>query len=299
MHLYFVGLSSLSLIWLLVERFKLPIHGFVKSIFRFSLLFGWGSAWGFYCAHSVLSHQLPDGLDRHDFLVSGTVAQILKTDKVRTNFVVIVDSAAELANPKNIVHLEKLLLNEYSSINKKGRLDIQEGDHWQFVARLKRPRGMFNPGGFDYQSWLVQSGYSATGYVRHNAANRKNHNYPISLYNSVLLGVNKIRSGIRRAIIKSETSELGRAILIALTVGDRQNIRPWWESLSRLGIVHLLVISGLHIGLIAGAGFVLGSMVSKTLISLSQVLPLVSTNHFFGGCYPQVVGLSSRLLIVS
>ena len=222
MHLYFVGLSSLSLIWLLVERFKLPIHGFVKTIFRFSLLFGWGSAWGFYCAHSVLSHQLPDGLDRHDFLVSGTVAQILKTDKVRTNFVVIVDSAAELANPKNIVHLEKLLLNEYSSINKKGRLDIQEGDHWQFVARLKRPRGMFNPGGFDYQSWLVQSGYSATGYVRHNAANRKNHNYPISLYNSVLLGVNKIRSGIRRAIIKSETSELGRAILIALTVGDRQ-----------------------------------------------------------------------------
>jgi competence protein ComEC len=291
MHLYFVGLSSLSLIWLLVERFKLPIHGFVKSIFRFSLLFGWGSAWGFYCAHSVLSHQLPDGLDRHDFLVSGTVAQILKTDKVRTNFVVIVDSAAELANPKNIVHLEKLLLNEYSSINKKGRLDIQEGDHWQFVARLKRPRGMFNPGGFDYQSWLVQSGYSATGYVRHNAANRKNHNYPISLYNSVLLGVNKIRSGIRRAIIKSETSELGRAILIALTVGDRQNIRPWWESLSRLGIVHLLVISGLHIGLIAGAGFMLGSMVSKTLISLSQVLPLVSTNHFFLRLLPPSCGV--------
>ena len=280
---YFLWLSSVSIIWLFVERFKLPIHRFVKIIFRFGLLFGWGSAWawGIYCALGVLSHQLPDALDRQDFLVSGTVAQVLKTDKVRTNFVVIVDSVIEMANPNNAVYLEKILLNEYSSINKEGRLDIQEGDHWQLVTRLKRPRGMLNPGGFDYQSWLVQTGYSATGYVRHHKANQKQPNYIIALNDGIVSEVNKIRSGIKQAIIDSELSELGRAILIALTVGDRGQIRPWWQRLSRLGIVHLLVISGLHIGLIAGAGFMLGSMVSKSLIFLSQMLPLGTANHFF------------------
>ena len=40
--------------------------------------------------------------------------------------------------------------------------------------------------------------------------------------------------------------------LLALTIGDKQGLSQWRVDLARYGIVHLMVISGLHIGLVAG-----------------------------------------------
>ena len=89
---YAVWLSLISLVWVAIEYSKLSIMSYARAIFRLSLLLGWGTAWGFYCAHGVLNHQLPDTLDRHDFLVSGTIAKVLKVDKLRTNFEVAANS---------------------------------------------------------------------------------------------------------------------------------------------------------------------------------------------------------------
>jgi competence protein ComEC len=33
-------------------------------------------------------------------------------------------------------------------------------------VRLRSPHGARNPGGFDYEQWLLVNGYGATGYVR-------------------------------------------------------------------------------------------------------------------------------------
>ena len=45
-------------------------------------------------------------------------------------------------------------------------------------------------------------------------------------------------------------------ILAALAVGDESGITPWqWELLNRVGIGHLMSISGSHIGLVAGIVF--------------------------------------------
>jgi competence protein ComEC len=43
----------------------------------------------------------------------------------------------------------------------------------------------------------------------------------------------------------------------------------WWGDLSRLGIVHLLVISGLHIGLVAGLGVLLGLSIKRILMIMT------------------------------
>ena len=246
-----------------------------------ALLLGFGSAWGVYCAHGVMSHQLPDTLDRHDFLITGTVSKVLKADKVRTNFSVIVHSADDMEGINNSIPLEKILLNDYSSMAKTGLLDIQEGDRWQLVVRLKRPRGNLNPGSFDYQSWLLQSGYSATGYVKSSPLNIKQYSHSVGVLQTALLYVSNLRTKIRDAIIKSDLSELGGAILVALTVGDRTQIRPWWESLAKLGIVHLLVISGLHVGLIAGVAFICASIVVKALAALNKAFPVMNNPHSF------------------
>ena len=45
-------------------------------------------------------------------------------------------------------------------------------------------------------------------------------------------------------------------LLIALMVGDKSGITPsQWDILNRTGTTHLMVISGLHIGLMASLGF--------------------------------------------
>ena len=285
---YAVWLSLISLVWVAIEYSKLSIVRYARAIFRLSLLLGWGAAWGFYCAHEVLNHQLQDTLDRHDFLVSGTIAKVLKADKLRTNFEVTVHSSVLMEDQNQSIYLKKLLLNDYSSRAKTGPLNIREGEHWQLVVRLKRPRGSINPGGFDYQSWLIQSGYSATGYVKQNQLNYQQERNGTSVTQRALFRVGEIRSTIREAIIRSDLSDLGGAILVALTVGDKTQIRPWWESLTRLGIVHLLVISGLHIGLVAAVGFMIGSSVVKALSSLSYIFPIISKTHAYLRFMPSI-----------
>ena len=90
---YLVWFTGISLSWVAIEFSPLRIKRCIKFTLCFGLLLGVGSAWGVYCAHGVMSHQLPDALDRHDFLVTGTVSKVLKADEVRTNFSVIVDIA--------------------------------------------------------------------------------------------------------------------------------------------------------------------------------------------------------------
>jgi competence protein ComEC len=43
---------------------------------------------------------------------------------------------------------------------------LAAGDRWTFTARLKRPRGLANLHGFDFEAWALERGIRATGYVR-------------------------------------------------------------------------------------------------------------------------------------
>ncbi len=43
---------------------------------------------------------------------------------------------------------------------------MHSGEKWQLLVKLKRPHGLFNPHGFDYEKWLFHQGIGATGYVR-------------------------------------------------------------------------------------------------------------------------------------
>ena len=45
-------------------------------------------------------------------------------------------------------------------------VEIEAGVALRVLVRLKEPRGLSNPGGFDYERWLFSEGYGATGYVR-------------------------------------------------------------------------------------------------------------------------------------
>ncbi|MGZ4982384.1 MAG: DNA internalization-related competence protein ComEC/Rec2, partial [Methylobacter sp.] len=124
---------------------------------------------------------------------------------------------------------------------------IKAGQQWVFTVKLKRVHGTMNPGGFDYERWLFTEDVGATGYVRPSPK-------------PVLLGRDSGWSSIsmwRQTITDQLSSALGSspslALIKALTIGDGNSVtQEQWEVFRKTGTTHLVVISGSHIGLIAG-----------------------------------------------
>ncbi|MDH5518075.1 MAG: DNA internalization-related competence protein ComEC/Rec2 [Gammaproteobacteria bacterium] len=124
--------------------------------------------------------------------------------------------------------------------------ELIPGQRWQFLVRLKPPSGFQNPGGFDYEAWLYQQNIQATGYIRKDPLNK------------ILSGPNafSVADGVRYQIkqfINTSTDSSTAALLNALAIGYRGDIdNAIWRLFINTGTNHLIAISGLHIGLIAG-----------------------------------------------
>ena len=128
---------------------------------------------------------------------------------------------------------------------------LQVGDRWGFAVRLKRPHGLLNPGGFDYERWLYARGIVATGSIR-------SHPTPHLLAEAERYPLDRYRQQVAETFGRLLPGNPQTGILTALAVGERGGITPWqWEVFNRTGVGHLMSISGSHIGLIAGMMFAL------------------------------------------
>src|SRR5690606_31549513 len=47
------------------------------------------------------------------------------------------------------------------------------GSEWRLALRLARPRGLVNPGGFDFERYALERGIAASGHVRDSRENRE------------------------------------------------------------------------------------------------------------------------------
>ncbi len=143
-------------------------------------------------------------------------------------------------------------------------VDLRPGDRITFEGKIRRPRNFHNPGGFDYRRYMAFQGIRATTWARKDSL-------------SVLsLGraapgpgvVDRYRGRIRAAVEKAADGA-ATAVLLALVIGDRDGIPPALrEDFNRVGVGHLLAISGLHIGTVAGIAFLL----FRLLLSLWEPL---------------------------
>ncbi len=104
-----------------------------------------------------------------------------------------------------------------------------------------------NPGGFDYERWLFTEGIGATGYVRPDPK-------PVLLgRDSVWRSIAVLRQSITDQLSIALGDSPSLALIKALTIGDGNSItQQQWEVFRKTGTTHLVVISGSHIGLIAG-----------------------------------------------
>ncbi len=129
------------------------------------------------------------------------------------------------------------------------------GEIWRLNLRLRAPRGGVNPGTFDYEGWLFRQNIGATAYVDNQADNRK-----LSLDGSWPGRWLRFRSAMATSLIKHAADPRWHGLINGLAVGDRRLIdETQWEILRATGTAHLMAISGLHVGMAAAAGGVLGA----------------------------------------
>jgi competence protein ComEC len=132
--------------------------------------------------------------------------------------------------------------------------DIQRGERWQVEGRLRPPWGNLNPGGFDYERWLLGQGLAGTGYIRDG---RRLLAAPMAPDPR-----EKIRAYLNDWVRSRKPDHAG--IILALMTGDDTALsRSDWRLLRDSGTVHLLVVSGLHVGMVSGCLFLVGTLLAR------------------------------------
>ena len=130
---------------------------------------------------------------------------------------------------------------------------LARGDRVRFSARLRSPRNFSNPGGFDYRRYLLLRGVQATAWV----AAEKLQWAPARPSWRLSAALSRFRERVDR-LLQQELDPDTAAVLSALTVGDRSRIDEGLRSaFNRVGVGHLLAISGLHVGIVAGLVYAL------------------------------------------
>lgn len=219
--------------WLMVGIVIVGLMAWLR--FWRGLFFMMGITWAVLFAMNRLSDRLPESLEGIDIPVKGVIADLPEQDEKRARFdFVITDATRDLPS--------KVKLSWYYP-----RHEIKAGQHWSFTVKLKRPHGNLNPGAFDYERWLFMEGIGATGYVRNNPAPALLPDEPA--WYSISAGRQRIVD--RLSQLPGDAQSI--ALVKALAIGDGSSIpQEQWEVFRKTGTLHLMVISGSHIGLIAG-----------------------------------------------
>jgi len=127
---------------------------------------------------------------------------------------------------------------------------LAPGQLWRMSLTLKRPNGLRNPHGFDYEGHLFANGVRATGSVR--GTPRYLGDEP---YTSLHVGAERARHHVREAMQPYLEGKRYGAVLLALAIGDQASVSADdWKIFNFTGISHLISISGSHITMIAAMG---------------------------------------------
>lgn len=176
-----------------------------------------------------------------------------EVEKLRVK-VISIDSAQVKNEPSNLAQLKSVQLNEVPALenlelshylNDRKAKTINKpigcGQEIKFKAKLRAPYTFLNPHGFDYEAWQLSRGLDATGYLLSYQV--------ISNDNSLTTNIAAFRQlGIERAV---QLSGLAGQIVPALLFGEANYLdRSVWRDLQMTGTIHLLVVSGLHVGFI-------------------------------------------------
>jgi competence protein ComEC len=214
---------------------------------------GLGFAWAAGAAKLRLADRLDPAWEGRDVTLTGTVASLPQPFERGVRFDFDVEDAVSAgANATAFRAPGKVALSWYNGLTPEEFQDVlpvRAGERWRLTVRLRRPHGLANPHGFDYEAWLLERGIGATGYVRPRGERVR---LAAMTYRPVY-AIERLRERIRTKFWDALPEHRYAGVLIALAIGDQRAIETVdWQTFTRTGVGHLMSISGLHVTMVSG-----------------------------------------------
>ena len=214
--------TSLLLAFALLGLILLPFRSYLIGLFLL------GFSWACLSAQWALDDRLDPALDGRTLWLQGRVVDLpdVREGVVRFHLAAAQSRRAELPR--------LLRLAWYDGP------PVRAGEVWRLAVNLKRPHGLVNPQSFDYEAWLLAQRIGGVGTIKSGQRLQEAG------------GSTAWRDRLRQRLLSEDPH--GRAGgLAALVLGDGSGLSvDDWRVLQHTGTVHLMVISGTHVTLVAG-----------------------------------------------
>jgi len=124
---------------------------------------------------------------------------------------------------------------------------LEVGDQCIAIVNLEEIQKPRNPGAFDYAKYLSRSDIFYSAYASAKAwklvAQPKEFN--------LLRSLNSLKVSLQQSMVDRGVTEEAHAVISALTLGDKNELSPELKTAySKAGVLHILAVSGLHVGII-------------------------------------------------
>ena len=148
---------------------------------------------------------------------------------------------------------EKPLANGYVQVSVYDKFAVEQlkarpVGQLQALVQLRKLRNYGNPEGFDYVSWSRRQGLLGRGYVKQllgisDTAQR---------CTLAITPLQLLRNKLQNHLLVLPIDDAAKKLWQALALGKSNALNSTdWQVVNRTGTTHLLIISGLHIGLLA------------------------------------------------
>lgn len=230
-------LPVLPPLWLLSGALVIAVIMLRWQPVRVVGVFALALCWACWQATQVLADRLPDAWDGQTLWLEGYIDQLPQWSQSASGQQIVRFELTEASSRRTPLP-SRIRLSWYNP------QPVKAGERWRLAVSLKKPYGQLNPGTFDYQQWLTAKRIGATGSIKMGQRLQ-----PAS-------GFVAWREQLRERLYQLLPDQQSSAAVVALVLGDGSAIaREQWQNLRDSGTVHLFVISGQHISLLAGLAY--------------------------------------------
>ncbi|MCU1283737.1 MAG: internalization-related competence protein ComEC/Rec2 [Acidobacteriales bacterium] len=245
---------------------------------------------------TIIGHITRSGLMREQeslaFRTGNPQQEQRQTIDIETEKIVISQESGDESVPMEIgirvnVHSQEELASSDDEPGRAAKTDVAAaefayGERIQFAAKLREPRNYGNPGSMDFRGYLQANGIAALASVRADRVQK------LPGFSGTRFGYS--RSWMRRSIVNhmlgfaeakpgwASMSREEAAVLVAMIIGEQSLIqRDTRTDFQRTGTYHILVVSGMNVGILAFVIFWLAkrlraSEVIATLVTIGLSL---------------------------
>ena len=262
-------LGAIIVLHFAVRRFPVRFRAFPGFIFLLCFISVLGMCYSAFRAHTMGSGPLLHPAEQ--VMVEGWISEV-SGDPDRTRLLIRTHAISGISEDE---------LPAYVRVSQRGGSDIRPGRFARCFATLRAPPEPRLDGDYDFARQAYFDGLGAVGYVLGTcrAGGLSQSSSPLSFDR-----LNADRRATAARIASSGTP--GAGLAAALMTGDRSFLPvEYEEALRGSGLAHLLAISGLHLGLAAGAFFFLffrGLALIPPLANRVPVQKVASVAAFIG-----------------